>query len=266
MLPKQSITRVLCLMALVVIFPSAVFSQNQDGLSLLAPENLNKSRPDAPFNVTGAWSWDRRFGSASFDPPDDLALTPYGQGHYDAAMKAAEEGKVYRNDIGLCWPIGMPIMMLRAWPVHMVQLPTGIYMVQELMNELRVVFMDGRQHTPIDYAIPSWAGESIGRWEGDALVIETRNFVDERHWINERRGLPGSDQLAITERITMPDNDTLEIEFTFVDPKVYAGSWSVTKRMTRTNDRDLQEVRCLPDLNDHMPTTQADEYNVRETL
>jgi hypothetical protein len=158
----------------------------------------------------------------------------------------------------------MPIMMLRAWPVHMIQMPNGIYMLQELMNELRIIFMDGREHTPIDYAIPSWAGESIGHWEGDTLVIETRNFVDERHWINERRGLPGSDQLEITERITMPGNDTLEIEFTFVDPKVFVGSWSVTKRMTRTNDRDLQEVRCLPDLNDHMPTTQADEFNVRE--
>ncbi len=261
---KQAFTRALCLTAMAALFPSATFAQNQDGLSLLAPANLNQPRPAAPFNVTGAWSWDRSSGSASFDPPDDLVLTPYGQGHYDAAMKAAAEGKVYRNDIGLCWPIGMPIMMLRAWPVHMIQLPNSIYMVQELMNELRIIFMDGREHTPLDVAIPSWAGESIGHWEGDTLVIDTTNFVDERHWVNERRGLPGSDQLHIVERITMVDNDTLQDELTFTDPKVYVGSWTVTKRMTRTNDRDLQEVRCLPDLNDHMPTTQADEFNVRE--
>lgn len=264
MLIKQSLTRVLLLMGLAGFFPSASMAQNQEGLSLLAPENLNKPRPPAPFNLTGAWSWDRSFAGANFDPPDDLELTPYGQGHYEAAMKAAAEGKVYRNDIGLCWPIGMPIMMLRAWPVHMIQLPNGIYMVQELMNELRIIFMDGREHTPIDYAIPSWAGESIGHWEGDTLVIETTNFVDERHWVNERRGLPGSDQLHITERITMVDENTLQDELTFTDPKVFVGSWTTTKRMTRTNDRDLQEVRCLPDLNDHMPTTQADEFNVRE--
>lgn len=264
MLMRQSLNRVLCLMVLIVLFPTALTAQNQDGLSLLAPANLNKPRPAAPFNVTGAWSWDRNFAGANFDPPDDIVLTPYGQGHHDAAMQAAAEGKVYRNDIGLCWPIGLPIMMLRAWPVHMIQLPNSIYMVQELMNELRIIFMDGRGHTDPDLAIPSWAGESIGHWEGDTLVIDTTNFVDDRHWINERQGMPGSDQLHIIERITMVDDDTLQDEFTFEDPKVFVGSWSVTKRMKRTNDRDLQEVRCLPDLNDHMPTTQADEYNVRE--
>ena len=145
-----SLTRLLILTGLVALFPPAASAQNQDGLSLLAPENLNKPRPAAPFNLTGAWSWDRRFAGANFDPPDDLQLTPYGQGHYEAAMKAAAEGKVYRNDIGLCWPIGMPIMMLRAWPVHMIQLPNSIYMVQELMNELRIIFMDGREHTPLE--------------------------------------------------------------------------------------------------------------------
>ena len=231
---------------------------------MLAPANLNKPRPPAPFTLTGSWSWDAKFAGANFDPPDSLVLTPYGQKHYEAAKKAAAEGKVYRNDIGLCWPIGMPIMMLRAWPVHMIQMPNSIYMVQELMNELRVIFMDGRAHTDPDVAVPSWAGESIGHWEGSTLVIDTNNFVDERHWVSERRGLPGSDQLHIIERIKMVDNDTLQDEFTFEDPKVYVGSFKVTKQMKRTNDRDLQEVRCLPNLNDHMPTTQAGDFNVRQ--
>jgi hypothetical protein len=261
---NQSMIRLLCLLGLALSVPCAVTAQNQDGLSLLAPANLNKPRPPAPFNLTGAWSWDAKFAGANFDPPDSLVLTPYGQKHYEAAKKAAAEGKVYRNDIGLCWPIGMPIMMLRAWPVHMIQMPNSIYMVQELMNELRVIFMDGRAHTDPDVAVPSWAGESLGHWEGGSLVIDTTNFVDERHWVSERRGLPGSDQLHIIERIKMVDNDTLQDEFTFEDPKVYVGSFKVTKQMKRTNDRDLQEVRCLPNLNEHMPTTQADEFNVRQ--
>jgi hypothetical protein len=264
MYTKQSPFRAFCLAAFVSLLPALATAQNQDGLSLLAPENLQKPRPAAPFDVTGSWSWDNSFAGAGFDPPEDLKLTPYGQMHYDAAMKALAEGKVYRNDIGLCWPIGMPIMMLRAWPVHMIQIPNGIYMVQELMNELRVIFMDGREHTDPDIAVPSFAGESIGHWEGDTLVIDTTNFVDEHHWVNERRGLPGSDALHIVERIRMIDANTLQDELTFEDPKVYEGKWTVTKQMKRTNDRDLQEVRCLPDLNDHMPTTQAEEFNVRE--
>jgi hypothetical protein len=260
---KHAITGAFCLLGLVALFPLAATAQNQDGLGALAPENLQKPRPAAPFNLTGAWSFDRSFSGERFDPPEGFVLTPYGQSHYDAAQQATAEGKIYRNDIGLCWPIGMPIMMARAWPVHMIQMPTSIFMVQELMNEIRMVYLDGREHTDIDIAIPNWAGESVGRWEGNALVIDTRNFVEERHWIHDRLGIPGSDQLQIIERITMPDADTLRIEFTLRDPKVWVGDWVMTKQLTRSNNRDLQEVRCLPDLNDHMPTTQADEFNVR---
>lgn len=263
MTKRQPLFSALCLLGAMVLMPSLSLAQNQDGLSLLAPANLNKPRPPAPFNLTGSWSWDSKFAGANFDPPENLKLTPFGQMHHDAARKAAAEGKVYRNDIGLCWPIGLPIMMLRAWPVHMIQLPNSVYMVQELMNELRIIFMDGRAHTDPEIAIPSFAGESIGRWEGNTLVIDTTNFVNDRHWVSERWGLPGSDQLHIVERIKMVDENTLQDEFTFEDPKVYAGTWTVTKQMKRTNDRDLQEVRCLPDLNDHMPTTQAEEFNVR---
>lgn len=253
----------LCLTGLLAFASPALYAQNQEGLGALAPANLAKPRPAAPFDLTGAWSFDRSFSGERFDPPEGFVLTPYGQSHYDAAQQATAEGKIYRNDIGLCWPIGMPIMMARAWPVHMIQMPTSIFMVQELMNEIRMIFMDGREHTDSDIAVPSWAGESVGHWEDDALIIDTRNFVDHRHWIHDRLGIPGSDQLQIIERITMPDADTLRIEFTLRDPKVFVGDWVLTKQLRRAIDRDIQEVHCLPDLNEHMPTTQADEFNVR---
>ena len=101
---QHPLIKVLCLAGMLLSLPMTGHAQNQDGLSLLAPANLNKPRPPAPFNVTGAWSWDSKFAGANFDPPDNIVLTPYGQGHHDAARKAAAEGKVYRNDIGLCWP------------------------------------------------------------------------------------------------------------------------------------------------------------------
>lgn len=263
MLTKTTLLAALCLLGLTALQLESALAQNQDGLGVLAPENMNKPRPAPPFDVTGVWAFDRSFSGERFDPPQGFVLTPYGQSHYDAAVQATAEGKIYRNDIGLCWPIGMPIMMARAWPVHMIQVPSGIFMVQELMNEIRMVFMDGREHTDFDLAIPTWAGESVGHWEDNTLVIDTRNFVDHRHWIHDRLGIPGSDQLQIIERITMPDNDTLRIEFTLRDPKVFVGDWVMTKQLRRSTDRDIQEVHCLPDLNEHMPTTQADEYNVR---
>jgi hypothetical protein len=132
------------------------------------------------------------------------------------------------------------------------------------MNSLRVVYTDGRPHTSPDIAVPSFNGESIGRWEGDTLVIDTRNFVDHHHWIHDRLGIPASDALRIVERVKMlPGGNRIEIQYTLTDPKVFKGEWVTTKFWNRVNNRDIQEVECLPDLNDHMPTVRS-ELNIRK--
>jgi hypothetical protein len=236
-------------------------AQQRGTLGALAPENLAKPRPKPPFDLTGTWL---HSGNERFDPPAGFVLTPEAKVHYDAAAKATAEGKLYRNDIGLCWPAGMPIMMTRVWPVTMVQLPTVVYMISELMNSLRSVYLDGRQHTDPDLAVPSFNGESIGRWEGDTLVVETKNFVDNHHWIHDRLGIPASDALKIVERIRMLEGgNRLEMQITLTDPKVFKGDWVYTKFWNRVNNRDIQEVECLPDLNDHMPTVKS-ELNIRK--
>ena len=75
-------------------------------LGVLAPDNLKKPRPKAPFDLTGAWL--HAGESERFDPPAGFKLTPEAQKHYDAAQQATKEGKLYKNDIGLCWPAGVP--------------------------------------------------------------------------------------------------------------------------------------------------------------
>jgi len=235
--------------------------QPPGSLGALAPANMAKPRPKPPFDLTGTWLHGGQ--SERFDPPAGFKLTPEAQKHYDAAQKATKEGKVYRNDIGLCWPAGMPIMMTRVWPISMIQLPTSIFMISELMNSLRIVYLDGRPHTDPDIAVRSFNGESIGHWEGDTLVIDTTNFVADHHWIHDRLGIPASDALHIVERIRMIEGGKrLEIEFTLTDPKSWVGDWKMTKGWNRVDDRDIAEVECLPDLNQHMPTVHSGD-NVR---
>jgi hypothetical protein len=230
--------------------------------SALAPDNLGKARPKPPFDLTGVWlhanAADNPF---RFSPPAGFKLTPAAQAHYDAARKAQAEGKVYRDDIGQCWPAGLPLIMTRVWPIAMMQYPTAIYMVSEFMNSLRVVYLDGRSHSDPDVVVRSWNGESIGRWEADTLVIDTRYFVGHHHWVDS--GIPASDAMRIIERIRLINNGrTLQIEYTLTDPKSWEGEWKYTKRWNRVDDRDIAEVSCLPELNDHMPTTRSDA-NVR---
>jgi hypothetical protein len=236
--------------------------QPQGALGALAPANIAKSRPKPSFDLTGTWlhggGADNNF---RFAPPAGFKLTPEAQVHYDAARKAQAEGKVYHDDIGQCWPSGLPIMMTRVWPIAMIQLPTMVLMIQELMNTMRFIYLDGRPHTDPDIAVPSFNGESIGHWEKDTLVVDTKYFVADHHWIDS--GIPGSDALHIVERIRMiNEGKTLEIEYTLTDPKSWEGDWKMTKRWQRVDERDIAEVHCLPDLNDHMPTTQS-KSNVR---
>jgi hypothetical protein len=148
--------------------------QTPGALGALAPANLSKPRPKPPFDLTGTWLHgggpDNGF---RFSPPSGFKLTPEAQVHYDAARKAQAEGKVYRDDIGQCWPSGLPIMMTRVWPIAMIQLPTAIFMIQELMNTMRIIYLDGRAHTDPDIAVPSFNGESIGHWENDTRCISS---------------------------------------------------------------------------------------------
>jgi hypothetical protein len=231
-------------------------------MSALAPANIAKTRPKPPFDLTGTW---QHSGGPNnnfrFAPPEGFKLTPRAQAEYDASRKAAAEGKSYKDDIGACWPAGLPVIMTRVWPIAMVQTPTEIFMVSGFMNSVRMIYMDGRTHTDPDVVVRSFNGESIGHWEGDTLVVDTRNFVDEHHWIDN--GIPGTDALRIVERIKMVDKGaTLEIEYALTDPKSWVGEWKMTKRFRRIDDQDITEASCLPDLNEHMLSTHSAQ-NVR---
>lgn len=239
--------------------PAAV---NPFPIGALAPENLSKPHPKPAFDITGTWL--HAMGPNNpfrFSPPPGFKLMPAAQVQYDAAQKAAKEGKVYRDDIGQCWPAGLPVLMTRVWPIAMIQKPTAIYMISGFMNSVRIVYLDGRTHTDPDVVVRSFNGESIGHWERDTLVVDTRNFVDDHHWLDT--GIPLSDAARFIERMRLVDNGaTLEIEYTASDPKGWEGEWKWTKRWKRVDDTDITEASCLPDLNEHMLSTRGNA-NVR---
>ncbi|MET0164283.1 MAG: hypothetical protein ABW318_04685 [Vicinamibacterales bacterium] len=239
---------------------SEVPSEPGRQLSALAPENLAKARPAAPFDLTGNWFIDvtENPNAWRFGPPYPK-LTAAAQLHFDASQVAAKEGKVYRDDIGQCWPAGLPLIMTRYWPMAMVQIPTAIYMVSGFMNSLRIVYLDGRSHTDPDIIVRTFNGESIGRWEGDTLVVDTVGFRGDHHWMDQGgASIPAGEQLHIVERIRLiNDRKQLEIEYTMTDPEYWEGEWKSTKRFNRVNDEDIQEVSCLPDLNEHLQSTSS---------
>ena len=232
-----------------------------DPLSALAPANIAKFRAvKAPFDLTGNWFVDTSAGPDAwrFGPPYPK-LTPKAQKEFDTGMKLLKEGKVYKDDIGQCWPAGLPLIMTRYWPTAMIQLPTAVYMVSEFMNSFRTIFLDGREHSDKDVVVRTPNGESIGRWEGDTMVVDTQFFRGDHHWMDQGgASIPAGEQLHIVERIRLlPGGKQLEIAYTMTDPEHWVGEWKSTKRFNRVNDIDIHEVECLPDLNDHLKSTRS---------
>ena len=108
---------------------------------------------------------------------------------------------------------------------------------------MRVVFMDGRKL--LAEPNPSWLGYSVGRWEGDTLVIETSGFNDKT-WL-DRLGHAHSTQLHVIERFHRVDEENLELGITMIDPKALAKPWSTTFYYRSRPNWELGEISCSGD-------------------
>jgi hypothetical protein len=111
---------------------------------------------------------------------------------------------------------------------QIVATPKFVVMLTETYHGWRLVPTDGRPHR--EEVPPSHRGDSVGRWEGDVFVVETKNFNDDTWIWAEGRSSPHSDQLRIVERYRRVDRNTLEIEATLHDPKVLTAPWVVPKQ------------------------------------
>jgi hypothetical protein len=227
---------------------------SDEPVGALAPANLAKKRTKAPFNLTGTWFVDLQNGGFRFGNPYPK-LKPAAQAEIDAAGQAAKEHKSYKDYTGQCYPPGLPVIMTRVWPIAMVQLPTVVYMVAGFENSFRAIYIDGRPHSDPDVVVKSWNGESIGHWEGDTLVVDTRYFITDKHSIDN---VPISDEAKIVERITLSkDGKQLKIRYIMTDPQNWEGEWISDKAWRRVDDQDITEVECTPDLNTHLPSTTS---------
>ena len=237
--------------------PAAAAAAPAPTLSALAPANLAKPRPKAPFDLTGTWFVDlsKGFDTWRSGPPYPKFKGASIKAFADSEQ-AKKEGKNYHDYIGQCYPAGMPVIMTRVWPIAMIQLPTAIYMISGFENALRIIYLDGRSHMPEDEVVRSFNGESIGRWEGDTLVVDTRSMVSDKHVIDD--GLPVTDAFRIVERIRLINNGAmLEDTWTLIDPNSWEGEWTSTHYWRRQNDTDITEVECTPDLNEKLPATSS---------
>jgi hypothetical protein len=126
---------------------------------------------------------------------------------------------------------------------QIIQTPKFVTMLTETYHSFKIIPTDGRKHR--DDVAPSFRGDSVGHWEGDSLVVDSRNFTDTNWMFAEGNVSFHSDALRIVERYRRVDANTLEVDTTVEDPKVLTGPWTVPKQTLRLAPFDqIMEVGC----------------------
>ena len=172
-------------------------------------------------------------------------MTPWAVAKFKAAKPNVGPNAVTlaeTNDpIVKCFPPGVPrIYLIRAEPLEIMQAPGRVVMLFEYDHFVRHIFMDGRQHLK---DLPgTWMGDSIGKWEGDTLVVDTTGFNDKT-WL-DNDGHPHTEDLHLLERIRRVNHDTLTIDLTIDDPKAYAKPWGGHFVYELKTGWDLGEMVC----------------------
>jgi hypothetical protein len=201
--------------------------------------------PDGTVDLWGTW-----VGGGPVDNIEkDGGLKP---GELDglllpSAKKLMDSRTNPQDPHNFCLPMGVP-RQAGGFPWRFVRYPTHgpathlFVLFEGNAHMYRQIFMDGRKH-PED-PTPTWFGHSIGRWEGDTLVIDSVGFND-KFWF-DRRGHPHTEQLHIIERWTRVDFSTLTNQVTIDDPGAYSKPFTLNfkARLSKPGD-ELMEYVCL---------------------
>jgi hypothetical protein len=159
-------------------------------------------------------------------------LTPEYQQRYDRKLELLAKG-IENDPIAQCLPAGHPRFLAEPYPREFVLRPERAWLIMEEGNEVRRVYMDGRDHLPADEAQPQPHGDSIGFWDGDTLVVHTKDLRAGQYQKNQP---DYSDQITSVERIRKVDANTIEDDITVYDPPALAKPWRVVARFSKITD------------------------------
>jgi hypothetical protein len=140
-----------------------------------------------------------------------------------------------------CFMPGIPRATYMPYPFQIVQSADSVLMTYEFASASRVIRMNSQEKSPA----PAWMGWSIGRWDGESLVVEVTDHMAET-WF-DRAGNHHTDALKVTERYTALDANTLHYQATIDDPGVFSAPWTISMPLYRRREPDMQlmEYKCV---------------------
>ena len=181
-------------------------------------------------------------------------LTPEGQQRADARAQTRRERGPY--DSFEDRPLAERCLIYRGVPAfptgynnnyHIVQAPGYVAILNEMIHDVRIIPLSDPPF--IDGSIRQWMGDARAHWDGDVLVVETKNFHN-RGWIASSsagarlKGIPTSKALYVVERFTRVSDDTIMWDMTVEDPNVYTRPWTVSMPLTHRPNYQMFEYAC----------------------
>lgn len=190
-----------------------------------------QSMPD----LSGIWAPAAASGADANGVPylgfskDQPPLTPEAMEKYKANRQGVSDARARGRDdqdpLAFCFPPGPARIFTEPRVFEIRQAPDTTFILSEIDHVVRRVQTAGEK---FDGYPPTWHGYSVGHYDGDTLVVETTD-INEGTWL-DGLGTPHSDELKMTERFRRVNQNTLEIEFTFEDPKTFTRAWGGKKQ------------------------------------
>jgi hypothetical protein len=214
-----------------------------------APQGPAKAVPD----ITGSWERyrgaPRAAGAAQrpdpYAPPQapPAPLKPAAMKEWQAKMQAVREadakGQPLAAGVVRCLPEGMPTMMGGPFPIEILQSKGQVTIIEEAYTQVRRILLD-RPPQPVEDVEPGFYGHSVGRWDGDTLVVDTIGVKESVRYQN----MPHSKAMRIRERIKLVSPEILWDEITIEDSATLEKPWTFTYALKRMPDYTLLEYIC----------------------
>jgi hypothetical protein len=227
----------------VFVFAGAVFGQTGAKTAKNNGASVDPRDISGVFQATGS-------GITHINEPPETFLQPWALKELNAEPIALRkdlpqsegggETTIGANEGDIsCSQISLTTFITKAKPIEIVQTPKRIFMFFEYQNTFRTIWMDGRALNKDPD--PSYFGTSVGRWEGNTLVVETDGFNDRTQII----GMPHSDVAHMAERYTRKDAKTVELTFTVDDSKAYTKPFTAATKLVQHPDWELAESFCV---------------------
>lgn len=241
--------------SLLFLLPVTLLAQDSDHNGT---PRLANGEPDfnGIWQAIGSAHWNIEPHAADFPPqpelgafgavPAGLGIVVGGEIPYTAAARAQQQENkadwLALDPVVKCYMPGIPRANYMPFPFQIVQSPEHIIFAYEFASASRIVYMDRP-----DFVAPvySWMGHSLGRIEGDSLVIEVTDQMPDT-WF-DHAGNHHTEDLRVTERYTHMGPNTLMYEATLEDPNVYTQPWTVRFPLYRRLDENMQllEFKCV---------------------